>query len=242
MGTIKRSRKSNNNLGPKCSSRKKFINVAMINIRSVNNKVTNLCESISSKHIDICCITETWVYEGDTSIYSEIRNRGFKFLNQPRLRKKGGGVGILTKQNIKIQQTNVYPFNTFEHLLISCSLMSTNHKYIFCTIYRTGLLSSDGRLEFLKEFETLLTQLEEKNEPAIILGDFNFHISDDNDKAFKEFMDLMESFGFVQLICDPTHILGQTLDLLFVKTPDLISELTIYNESNDVLLFRSFFS
>ena len=112
----------------------------------------------------ICCVTETWVYDGDSSIYTDIKNNGFNFVNQPRPNKKGGGVGILVKPGIDIKQQSGPTITSFEYLQTQCSLGSKGSRFIFCTVYRTGILSTNERQKFLGEFETLLFHLEDKHE------------------------------------------------------------------------------
>ena len=50
----------------------------------------------------------------------------------------------------------------------------------------------------------------------------------------------MESFGFRQLITFPTHIAGNTLDLVFVRDSIKISNIEVYNQKNDLLLSDHF--
>ena len=207
-----------------------YTKVALINIRSVKNKVIELCESIRSKSIDICCITETWVTESDSVTYSQFRDKGFKFINQPRTGKKGGGIGFLSHLTSNSQYLKSQKFETFEVLL------TKNSNYLYCTVYRTGNLSTEEKSIFLTEIELLLMDLETKKEIVMICGDFNIHINEHNNKLAKDFLDIIESFGFHQLVKDPTHIANATLDLIFVNDLTNVMGITVYNQSMDVIL------
>ena len=73
-----------------------------------------------------------------------------------------------------------------------------------------------------------------------ICGDFNIHVQEESNIFAKDFLDLMESFGFRQLITFPTHIAGNTLDLVFVRDSIKISNIEVYNQKNDLLLSDHF--
>lgn len=51
----------------------------------------------------------------------------------------------------------------------------------------------------------------------IISGDFNIHVDDSNNSETRQFIHLLESFGFKQHVTGPTHLKGDTLDLVFSK-------------------------
>ncbi|XP_051791360.1 uncharacterized protein LOC127529974 [Erpetoichthys calabaricus] len=51
----------------------------------------------------------------------------------------------------------------------------------------------------------------------LIVGDFNFHIDNQCDQKVKEFMNLLDSFDLRQLVNQPTHKAGHTLDLVITK-------------------------
>ena len=214
------------------------VKVSLINTRSIKNKVIALTESLDSKHIDLCCVTETWVNESDKVTFSELADKGFILLNQPRAVSRGGGVGFLFRRNFIVHQVNTPVFKTFE--ILQTSLIMKRKTFTFCIIYRTGQMSCQDHLNFLAEIDVLLLKLQDKKESLIICGDFNLHVNDANSKQAQEFLDIMESFGFYQLVTVPTHIASGTIDLIFVKDVDLVSNIIVYNETNDVLLSDHF--
>ena len=56
----------------------------------------------------------------------------------------------------------------------------------------------------------------------IVLGDFNVHINDENDKEAGIFVDTITALGFNQHVTLPTHWVGNILDLVFTQTCDSI--------------------
>ena len=49
------------------------------------------------------------------------------------------------------------------------------------------------------------------------MGDFNIHSEVNDSRLSNEFLDLLESFGFTQIVKSPTHVAGNTLDLIFTN-------------------------
>ena len=210
--------------------------VGLINTRSIKNKIISLTESLESKHIQVCCITETWVIDSDVVTFSEFSDKGLKFFNQPRSGRRGGGVGLLCKKSFDVLRVNGPSFSTFEYLMVSLTV--NNRKRLLCTVYRTGVLCTAEKSQFLSEIDCLLLFLQDRKEMVVVCGDFNLHVNDINSKIAQDFLDCMESFGFIQLINSPTHTAKATLDLFFVKHPELVKTVTIYDD--DILLSDHF--
>ncbi len=52
---------------------------------------------------------------------------------------------------------------------------------------------------------------------VIICDDFNIHVIKPDDPNTKKFMDILSQFNLVQHINEPTHKLGNTLDLIIIE-------------------------
>ena len=74
-----------------------FLKVALLNVRSIRNKTVFVPEYLSDKNIELCAITETWLVENEKVVEQELKEMGYYLLHSPRQCKKGGGVGILSK-------------------------------------------------------------------------------------------------------------------------------------------------
>ena len=57
-------------------------------------------------------------------------------------------------------------------------------------------------------------------EPLIMAGDFNIHVNVPSDNDTVRFLDLLSSMGLQQHIDFPTHVSGNTLDLLITRSSD----------------------
>ncbi|XP_048578893.1 uncharacterized protein LOC125560696 [Nematostella vectensis] len=73
---------------------------------------------------------------------------------------------------------------------------------------------------FISEFAEFLESVVMTTEPLVLTGDFNIHVNIDSDNDAARFLDLLSSMGLQQHINFPTHISGNTLDLLISRTLD----------------------
>ena len=73
---------------------------------------------------------------------------------------------------------------------------------------------------FLTEFAEFLESIVMSTEPLIMAGDFNIHVNVPSDNDTVRFLDLLSSMGLQQHIDFPTHVSGNTLDLLITRSSD----------------------
>ena len=60
--------------------------------------------------------------------------------------------------------------------------------------------------------------------PMVMTGDVNIHLDITDERDTRQFNDVLESFGFIQSIKDPTHLHGRILDVVITRS-DLPSPL-----------------
>ena len=73
---------------------------------------------------------------------------------------------------------------------------------------------------FLDEFSTFLEKVITTTKPLTIVGDFNFHLDDVNQKAAVRFQELLDVFNLKQHVRDPTYKNGHTLDLVITRADE----------------------
>ena len=79
---------------PKC------LNITYTNIRSINNKYPAIAKFISDNDTDLFAMSETWIRADITSAnLSEITPPGYSLYQQPRVARRGGGLGFLLKMD-----------------------------------------------------------------------------------------------------------------------------------------------
>ena len=72
----------------------------------------------------------------------------------------------------------------------------------------------------------------------IILGDLNLHLSDPNDLAAGQFMEILEALGLYQCVTFPTHKSNNTLDVIIL---DIIAKIKpIYVRAGEFILDHCF--
>ena len=148
------------------------INVLLTNTRSIRNKTDRIKYLILDKNISICCITETWLSDSETSIIREFVPNTHEFHNSPRCERgvttKGGGVGIVVSKALKRIRSVNHFFQTFE--CIELKFNHNNRDIIICLIYKPPRSSVR---QFMTEFEDLLMRISLYSADVFFMGDFN---------------------------------------------------------------------
>ena len=65
---------------------------------------------------------------------------------------------------------------------------------------------------FLEEFMDWVTQLLNRYMDPLILGDFNVNLAEQGEPSSAAFLALLETYGLMQWVLDPTHQSGSLLD------------------------------
>ena len=180
-----------------CISQPSMIDACLLNARSIRNKTLIIKDFVIDNDIDILTLTKTWLNpnSNDQTIINSICPTGYLFQQVPR-EKRGGGVGILYKQSLKLK-AGLIKSATYQSFEVADYIMNySTFATRMLVIYRSPL-SADGTTInfFLSEFSNLLQQIITDSKPIIILGDFNLHVDLPNNVAALKFLDLLETFG-----------------------------------------------
>ena len=113
--------------------------------------------------------------------------------------------------------------------VLSVSIGSSS-SIIYCLVYTPP--NSPG--EYLIDFFNYLQSLNSATDNLLLLGDFNF--SDVNwdslcglSPASAKFCDIIFNLNLSQLICKPTHIAGNMLDLILTNIPNHIFNVNVHS-------------
>jgi hypothetical protein len=89
----------------------------------------------------------------------------------------------------------------------------------FVVIYRPESTNKNKYTmsEFYTEFTEIVAHYFLDKEEVIFCGDFNFHVNKPDEIKVKKFQEILNTFDFVQQVTKPTHISGNTLDLIITK-------------------------
>jgi len=126
--------------------------------------------------------------------------------------QRGGGIVLIYRDSIVAKRIAVDAIpRTFEFILTMLKISRSN--VIVFSVYRTGPVTVD----FYDELTSVLELLIVHSCPVLITGDFNIHLDDPRDKDAIKFNDILDSFGLVQSVHDPTHLQGRTLDAIITR-------------------------
>ena len=115
-----------------------------------------------------------------------------------------------------------------------CEIQYNNKKCFLVSLYRSPSQNPEEFDIFMREFEKIIDSISTPGNPNLILitGDFNAKLSTWNPNDIDTFEgieigNLTSSYGLMQIISDPTHILPNSstcIDLIFTNQPNMIAK------------------
>lgn len=195
------------------------LNIVHFNARSLNGLKLDYAKSIFEKSkVDVFCVSETWFDDEISEQYYMISGYTLFQNSRKRREKKGGGVAIYCKNNLKarlvskskdtdVEFVNVEIYDTVTKILVSC-------------VYNPRRINS---LEpFFEEFYRHLIDYDH----YITCGDFNVDLLID-DKYSEELTDYVNSVGLSIVNCQmPTRFSSNSepslLDLFIISDASLL--------------------
>ena len=198
------------------------------NPRSLNNKIESFVQLLEDNDIDIAAISETWLSSSNNYVTGYLRERGYNIHHYHRDVKRGGGVSIISLNTICRHQSKTYKYKSFESVSVLFT-GSLQRKLCFVAIYRCG---DEPMSLFLNEFNDFIEFLHFTYQDVILCGDFNIHFNDYSNTDVIQFYQILNSFSLEQFVHSPTHVMGNTIDLVICNPADLsISNLSICSDS-----------
>ena len=180
-----------------------------------NCHADNLLEFIRQSNLsfDAICISETSLMN-EQKIANESRIEGFKDPFTTNSTSCRGGVAIFTKQYLDATEREDLKIQTHEFEAVWTEINNKGSKNtVIGSIYRHP--HSNNLDEFHKYISKCLTILSKQNKDVYIAGDFNIDLLRyEKDTKFKEFYNLMSSYGYLPLIIQPTRITDTTHSLI----------------------------
>jgi len=160
-------------------------------------------------------ITETWLKDND----SQIQIDDYNFFSCPRQNaKRGGGVGIYVKSNMKCTKIDLFSeiTSTVEHIWLELDVNTYQTVVVGC-LYRPPDFNMNL---FIDEIQTIISKIytQYSNKKIVIVGDFNINIKNHN--LSSNFLETVEQFGLTQVIADFTRVTDQSssiIDLIFTN-------------------------
>ena len=192
-----------------------------------SEKRNNILQFIEDNDINVACISETW-FDAQNGIFtSSIKEAGYDLIHGHRENKRGGGTAIIFKKtsDVKPGEASTTKFTSFEFSYII--LKVDKSKIVLVCLYRKQELPCNL---FCEEVEKLMETISNKGDIVILVGDFNLWDDVEGDKDADDFRNLMTTYGQSQLIREPTHREGHTLDHVYVNQYQMELKCTVMKE------------
>ena len=161
-----------------------------------------------TKNIDVICLSETWLNEGNCDLCNISGYHGY---HSYRTNKQSGGVSVFVKENISSEPLDI----TINNDIIECvgvRLKYANNISNVVGIYRPPSGDVTG---FVDTLEKIIDKSKLYDQDSIIMGDFNICLIKENlDDHPSNLTNLFSRFHFVPLITKPTRIGHQSATLL----------------------------
>lgn len=194
------------------------------------NKAIDINELIVDKDLDVLCLSETWFRDsGDEVSIGEMTPPGYTLMHSPRTFGRGGGVAVIYRNQVKLSQCKQKSFKTFDYLDICLTAGKQTVRVL--VVYRPCPTKSNKLTsrEFFEDFPGFVAELSSKVSNILIIGDLNFHMDVPSNAETKRISQVLEPLGFSQMVIEPTHARGHTLDVVWTKTPKLVKDLSVEN-------------
>ena len=150
---------------------------------------------------------------------SNLHNTNLRIDTVNRTARQGGGIALLHKKAYMTArlETNVQ-LDMIEHGVWSTTIR--NKRLTLTGVYYPPIGSSTGNThtKFLEEGSQLIQYLITNHTNLILQGDFNIHTQDIENPDSLIYNNTMEALGLQQHINEPTHKLGNMLDLIYMES------------------------
>ena len=169
---------------------------------------------LSDKDISIACITETWFDSKNGTFTKRIKNAGFEIHHGYRENKRGGGSAIIYKRGLTVKHgaASTSEYLSFEFSYVTLTLQS-KRKMLLANVYRNQEIPIGT---FQNEFTAFMDTIMNKGDVMLIVGDFNVWTDVDN-AEWRKLQTLMNAYGLNQMVKQPTHRSGHTLDHMYIN-------------------------
>ena len=202
-------------LGPFTKPAHSKLVVLQLNIRGIKSKYNDLIELISRiNHPDIIILCETWLKQNDS--LPEIN--GYKFVGQCRINRKGGGVGLLIRDNLKFRTLPDLKLDIESSESIFIEIKGNQHNIVVGSVYRPPNTSIHN---FVKSYSNLCHQLQPYHH--VIIGmDHNLDLLKSSmHTQMQQFLEATLENSLIPTITKPTRVTQSSatlIDNIFLKS------------------------
>ena len=187
------------------------LSVVQLNVRGIISKTSKIRHFLNHTHeADIVLLCETWL----TPFSPTINVPGYEFYHIDRQNKRGGGVGILIKNDIQHKLYSNFSFESecFENISILIELKNRK-RLLVSSMYRPP--NTDAK-KFLDEYGELLSRMKKVPNCDLIIGlDHNMDfVKSSIHHSTSDFISLNLDLLMMPLITRPTRITNSSATLI----------------------------
>ena len=202
------------------------LKVLHLNIRGLLNNLPKLEEIFSSfKNIDIFGVTETHLNDDDS--VSIVYIPGYTFVNKPRVKGRGGGVGVYISNRIPYHRRFDLENDTVECIWLEITYPKTK-SFLIGIIYRPPDTSDYLPPNFNNLLDDVLTLISVEGKELSLLGDINCNYLDKKNNV--EVKSIFTLYGLNQLITVATRVTENTstlIDVILTNEPSRVTMSTV---------------
>ena len=172
---------------------------------------------------------ESW-FDAKSGVFSKtIKDTGYELHHAHRENKRGGGVVIMYKKHVcaKNGEASSSQYLSFEYAYVTFTLKSKRRIVLVC-VYRNQEISF---AIFHDEFSSFMEKIYKKGDAAVLVGDFNVWVDVEDNAEANKLLTLMNAYGLNQIVQEPTHRSGHTLDQIYVNDMQVTIEHQVINET-----------
>lgn len=185
------------------------------NIRSAPKNLESMEYYLQNVNIkfDIIGLTETWFNENNVNRYDM---DGYVHEYNYRKSRKGGGVSLFIKNNIKYKPRADLDVicESAEALFIEVSkdVVGCDKNIVIGCIYRPP----DSNIEtFIRSLSNIFNRLNRENNMVYLMGDFNINLLNVNShRLTADFIETIFSYSFLPLINKPTRVKSNSASII----------------------------
>ena len=178
-------------------------------------KLSNILQIFEDNDIKVACISETWFDSKTGKFTMAIQEAGYEIIHAFREDKRGGGAALIYRNNLhcKPGEESSTKYLSFEYSFVTL-VTGNKSKVMLVCLYRKQEVAFSI---FSEDLEELMDRIFDQCDSIIVTGDFNVWADVQNNTDTLSLINLMNSYGLTQIIDEPTHREGHTLDHVYVN-------------------------
>ena len=175
---------------------------------------------VADKDYHVIGVTESWLHQDIPNNLISLPN--YNLIRNDRKNKRGGGVALYLKNNLKYDVLFTESHEFLESIWVKICLKK--QIYVIGTVYRPP--NTDSSL-FISTFEDTLINIFSTYDEILCMGDFNIDFLKLNNTLKNQLLSIVEPLNLSQIIDSPTRITDSSLsliDLIFTNSQNITNK------------------